>query len=234
MTVGAGSQYWTAVAIGAALCVAACVIARRFPGRPARIVGRVIAGVLVVDAVVFVLRPAFVGTWSARASLPLNLCDIALVVAAIACWNPEWQDGVELTYFWGLAGTLQGVLTPDLTVRFPRVEFFEFVVGHLGILIAALYLVVGLGRAPRRTAVPRVFAITAAYTALVGVIDWRTGGNYMYLAHIPGKASLLSVLGPWPWYIVSAAGVAIVLFAVLDAPFRFGHRATTPAVTTRR
>jgi hypothetical integral membrane protein (TIGR02206 family) len=233
MTVGVGSQYWIAVAVGSAGCVAACVIARRFPGRPAQLVGRVISVVLIVDAIVFVLHPAVVGAWSARGSLPLNLCDIALVIAAIACWSPDWQDGVELTYFWGLAGTLQGVLTPDLSVTFPHVEFFEFVVGHLGILIAALYLVVGLRRVPRRGAVARVFVITVVYTAVVAVVDWRTGGNYMYLAHIPGKASLLSVLGPWPWYIASAAGVAIVLFAVLDAPFRFGHRAPASTATTR-
>ncbi|MBE3075747.1 MAG: hypothetical protein IMZ75_12535, partial [Actinobacteria bacterium] len=31
--------------------------------------------------------------------------------------------------------------------------------------------------------------------------------------------SLLSVLGPWPWYILSAAAVAFVLLLILDAPF---------------
>jgi uncharacterized membrane protein YwaF len=68
--------------------------------------------------------------------------------------------------------------------------------------------------------VPRVLAVTLAYTALVGVIDWLADANYMYLARVPGRTSLLSVLGPWPWYIGSAAGVAIVLFLILDVPFR--------------
>jgi len=27
------------------------------------------------------------------------------------------------------------------------------------------------------------------------------------------------VLGPWPWYILSAAAVAFVLLLILDAPF---------------
>jgi hypothetical integral membrane protein (TIGR02206 family) len=214
---GGSSQYWTAVALGVACCVAACLVARRFPGRPARIVGRVICVVLVVDAVTYALSPAFEGTWSVRESLPLSLCDVALVIAAVTCAYPEWQLGVELTYFWGLAGTLQGVLTPDLSVSFPHLAFFEFVIGHLGIVIAALYLVVGLGRKPRPGSVPRIFGITVAYAVFVGVFDWLTGANYMYLARIPRKASLLSVLGPWPWYIASAAGVAVVLFALLNA-----------------
>jgi hypothetical integral membrane protein (TIGR02206 family) len=215
-----GSDYWIAVAIGAALCVVACVAARRRPERPARLIGNAISVVLGADAVTFVLRPAIVGGWTASTSLPLDLCDLALVIAAVTCSWPRWQLGVELTYFWGLAGTLQGVVTPDLSVSFPHLEFFEFVVGHLGIVIAALYLVVGLRRAPRPGAVPRVLAVTLAYTALVGVIDWLADANYMYLARVPGRTSLLSVLGPWPWYIGSAAGVAVLLFLILDAPFR--------------
>ena len=68
-----------------------------------------------------------------------------------------------------------------------------------------------------------MFAVTAAYTAFIGGFDWLTGSNYMFLAAIPAKGSLLSVLGPWPWYILSATGVALVLFGLLDAPFRH-HR----------
>jgi len=41
----------------------------------------------------------------------------------------------------------------------------------------------------------------------------------MYLAAVPTHGSLLSVLGPWPWYILSATGVAFVLLLILDAPF---------------
>jgi uncharacterized membrane protein YwaF len=35
--------------------------------------------------------------------------------------------------------------------------------------------------------------------------------------------SLLKVLGPWPWYIVSCAGIALVAFVLLDLPFRPGR-----------
>jgi hypothetical integral membrane protein (TIGR02206 family) len=135
---------------------------------------------------------------------------------------------VELTYFWGLTGTLQAVITPDLSVGFPHLEFFQFLVGHVGIVVAAFFLVVGLRLVPRPGAVPRVFAITAAYTAFVGVFDWLTGSNYMFLAAPPQSASLLSVLGPWPWYLLSVTGVAIVLLLLLDAPFRRGRRLQVP------
>lgn len=219
--------YWAFVAVAVVIAMVLCVACRRRPGPWVRSAGRALALVLAADAPVFVVRQATSGTWSVQTSLPLALCDVALVVAAIACWNPSWQLGVELTYFWGLAATLQAVLTPDLHVGFPSVEFVQFVVGHLGIVLAALYLVVGLRIAPRPGAAVRVFVITVAYAAAIGVFNWLTGSNYMYLAAPPENPSLISLLGPWPWYILSAAGVAIVLFAILDAPFRAARQRET-------
>ncbi|HEX8971455.1 TIGR02206 family membrane protein [Oryzihumus sp.] len=212
--------YWVGVALGAVGCTALCVACRRWPGPWTRWAGRGIAALLAVDAVTFVVSPVVTGRWSVQTSLPLALCDVALIVAAVACWFPQWALAVELTWFWGLTGTLQAVLTPDLTATFPQLEFFEFVVGHVGIVVAALYLVVGLRHTPRRGAVGRVFAITVAWTAVVGIFDWVTGSNYMFLAAVPEHTSLLSLLGPWPWYILSAAVVALVMLLLLDAPFR--------------
>jgi hypothetical integral membrane protein (TIGR02206 family) len=212
------------VVIVAAIAVVLCVACRRSPGPWVRWAGRALALVLAADAVVFLVRQVVGGGWSVRNSLPLALCDVALVVAAVACWFPSWSLGGELTYFWGLAGTLQAVLTPDLHVGFPSLEFVLFVVGHLGIVLAALYLVVGLRIVPRPRAAVRVFAITVAYAAVIGAFNWLTGSNYMYLAAPPENPSLLSLLGPWPWYLLNATGVAIVLFAVLDAPFQHTRR----------
>ncbi len=216
--------YWIAVALGAAVALALCIECRRRPGPWTRWAGRAIAVVLALDAVVFLARPVVQGGWSVQTSLPLALCDLALVVAAVTCWWPGWQLGVELTYFWGLAGTLQAVITPDLSAGFPQLEFFQFVVGHIGIVIAALYLVVGLRLEPRPGAVPRVFGLTVAYAALLGLFDWATGSNYMYLAAPPGRGTLLSVLGPWPWYLFTATAVAYLLRLLLDRPFRRQRR----------
>lgn len=212
--------YWTAVAVGAVIAGGLCLVCRRRPGPWVRWAGQAIAITLAVDALVFLGTPVVQGSWSVRTSLPLALCDVALVVAAVACWWPGWALGAELTYYWGLAGTVQAVITPDLGAGFPQLVFFQFVVGHLGIVVAALYLVVGLQLEPRVGAVARVFAITTAYALLLGIFDWATGANYMYLAAPPDRATLLSLLGPWPWYLISATFVAFLLLVLLDLPFR--------------
>ncbi|MDA8379901.1 MAG: TIGR02206 family membrane protein [Actinomycetota bacterium] len=213
-------------------CAGVCIGARRAPGPWAHAVARVLGVLLAADAVSFVVAIVVGGTFSAKTSLPLPLCDMAVLVAAAACW---WRSPVlvELTYFWGLAGTLQGAITPDLNAGFPHLVFFQYVVGHFGIVMAALLLVVGLRIPARPDAVRRIFGITAAYTALVGLVDWTTGANYMFLRRPPSNWTLLRLLGPWPWYVVSAAAVAFVLIVALNSPFwwirRRGSQTTTPA-----
>jgi hypothetical integral membrane protein (TIGR02206 family) len=222
--------YWSAVVAAGAGCVVLCVAARRRPGPWRVVTARLLGLVLLGDALSYSIGLALAGTWSARTSLPLALCDVGVLVAAAACW---WRQPllVELTYFWGLAGTLQAVITPDLNVGFPHLVFFQYVVGHVGIVVAALFLVVGMGVAPRPGVVLRVFAITLGYTTFVGIVDALSGANYMFLRSPPGEWTLLRVLGPWPWYILSAAGVALALLTLLDAPFWSSrHERSAPPV----
>jgi hypothetical integral membrane protein (TIGR02206 family) len=223
--------YWSAVVVAGVGCVVVCAAARHWPGRWRIATARVLSLLLLGDAVSYSIGLAVQGAWSPKTSLPLALCDVGVLVAAAACW---WRGAllVELTYFWGLAGTLQAVITPDLNVGFPHLVFFQYVVGHVGIVVAALFLVIGMGIAPRPRSILRVYVITLGYSAFVGIVDALTGANYMFLRSPPGEWTLLRVLGPWPWYIVSAAGVALVLFTLLDAPFWKARRRLTSGGTT--
>jgi hypothetical integral membrane protein (TIGR02206 family) len=222
--------YGTAVGLALVLGIVLCVEARRRPG-PWRVrVAQALGVVLLADVVSYIGGLVVAGTFSARTDLPLPLCDATLLAAAGAClWRAHQL--VELTYYLGMAGTLKAIATPDLSAGFPHLVFFEYLVGHLGVVLAALFLVVGMGLRPRPGAVPRALVITASYTAVVGLVDAVTGANYMFLRRPPGEWTLLRLLGPWPWYTLSAAGVAVVLLVLLDLPFRLArrHRAGPPA-----
>jgi hypothetical integral membrane protein (TIGR02206 family) len=220
------------VALGViAVAVAALVVAaRRSPGRWLK----VLAIALVIDEVswwVYLLAGGVPGSKLAQ-SLPLQLCDVAIFVAAAALWTRN-QLLVEVTYFWGIAGTLQALLTPDLPQHFPTYPYWQYYIAHGGVVAAALLLVVGMRLHPRRWAVARVAALTVAYAAFVFVVDLITLSDYMYLRAKPASATLLDVLGPWPVYILSASLIAVALFAILDAPFRI-TRATDRTAPLRR
>jgi hypothetical integral membrane protein (TIGR02206 family) len=209
--------------IGAAVvCAGLCAAARWRPGRSVLIACRILGVLLLADVISRQVVPAFDGTWSARSDLPLFPCDLVGWIAPFALWTLS-PFLVEWTYFWGLAGGIQAVVTPTVTQRFPHLGFMQYVVLHNGVIVAALVLVVGFRLVPRHGAALRIALLTAFYTLVVGLVDFATGGNYMYLRKPPGRSTLLAALGPWPWYVFGAAGIAFLSFALLDAPFRPGR-----------
>jgi len=204
------------------VAVLLCVAARRAPGRWIDAVAAIIALALVIAELSWQPYALANHTWSLGASLPIQLCDVAGFVAAAALlWRQLML--IEVAYFWGLGGTLQAVLTPDLKDHFPSFPYVQFYVTHDLVILAALFLVFGLALQPRPGAVRRIFVLTVAFAVFVGLIDLVTGGNYMYLRQVPVSGSLLDLMGPWPWYIAAGAVLTLVVLVILDAPFRLSR-----------
>ena len=161
-------------------------------------------------------------------SLPMNLCDWA-EIALIAALLTRSQFAYELGYFWGLGGTLQGVLTPPLYYDFPDPQFIFFFIQHGGVVASLLYLTLGTRMRPTPRSLPRVIAASFAYLGAVALVDWSLGLNYGFLRAKPLGQNLLTLMSPWPWYIpeLVAAGIGFVLlyylpFALVDwiRPYR--------------
>lgn len=188
--------------------------ARRHPGRWERWFSLVLAALIFAAWAGEYVADVVLGTWSVKYTLPLQLTD-AVSAVSIAALLTRRQMLVELAYFWSYTASLQAVVTPDLAQAFPSVFYFTYFGYHIGAIVAASYLVFGRRLYPRAGAVWRVFAITLAFAAVAGVGDLITGGNYMYLASKPTHASLLSVMGPWPWYVVGGTALGLALLLVV-------------------
>ena len=52
-------------------------------------------------------------------------------------------------------------------------------------------------------------------------------GRCPWCGRVRRRGSLLDLMGPWPWYIASAAALALALFWLLDRPFDGRRRPPT-------
>ena len=156
---------------------------------------------------------------------PLQLCDLALFATAWALLKPQ-RAVAEVAYFWGLAGSLQAVLTPDLRAPFPSYWWMTFFLGHCGVVLCAVYLAAAGDVRPTVRSVWRVWWLANGYAVVAGITNWMFGTNYGYLARKPMHPSLLDHLGPWPTYILGMEVVALASFALYYAPFVIARRYT--------
>ena len=165
------AEHWAALGCIAGATLLLSLMLRRVAHPPhAAAVRRVVcwslAVVLLGGAVLAEVQRFRAGIWTLRESLPLHLCDIAVLVVGVALlaagWFPpeallrgatpvrqrgdparRWQRLYELGYTWGLGGTLQAVLTPDSPARFPDLECVRYFVLHGGIMVGVLVMALG-------------------------------------------------------------------------------------------
>jgi len=178
-----------------------------------------VAWLLLADTVLWYAELAARGQLTFPERVPLELCDASLFMMIVALFVMR-ASVFDLAYYTAIAGGSMALLTPNLWEPFPSLGTIQFFIAHGLTLAAALYLVWSGQARPRPGSVRRALLAVNLYAGLVIAFDFIFRTNFMYLLHKPENPSLLDFLGPWPWYILAAEGVALVLFSLLYLPFR--------------
>src|SRR5581483_10837082 len=215
-----GPAHLTAMALTAIVPLALALLARHeHLGRPADRLARLGLAAFLVMGLIGWYGVAFArGQVSLEYGLPMNLCDWAEAALLVALITRN-QFAYELGYFWGLGGTLQGVLTPPLYYDYPDPQFLFFFIQHGGVVAALLYLTLGTRLRPTWRSLPRVIGASFFYLIVAALIDWTLGLNYGFLRAKPLGANLLTVMSPWPWYIAELVVAGMVFLLLYYLPF---------------
>ncbi|MEY2557115.1 MAG: hypothetical protein QOE34_540 [Verrucomicrobiota bacterium] len=209
-----------ALTIALPFVLAAFVRKTRWP-RCERIVGRLLAALLLVNYLGYEIYLGLTAGLSWEKALPFQLCDWAMIaiIVALLTGRERW---LEVAYFWGIGGTAQAILTPDLKYAFPDIRFLSFFIAHSGIVIGIAFVMIMRGFRPHISSIWRTFAWSELYFVLTIAVDSITGVNYGYLLHKPEASSLLSYLSDQrALYIFQMHLLALAFFCALYLPFAF-------------
>ncbi|MDZ4789033.1 MAG: TIGR02206 family membrane protein [Blastochloris sp.] len=226
-----GASHCGVLALFFIITISMILIAHRCPsGKTARNMAWLLAALLILTILSLLTYGVIYEPQKAVDLLPMHLCDwLAFTAIAALVWRK--QLFYEITYFLGLAGTLQGLITPDLRYDYPHFYFFAFFLVHAGILTTVFYMTFGLKMRPNPISLVRAFIFIQFYMICAFLTNWLLGTNYGYLQSKPENPSLLDHLGPWPWYLLSMQGLAILLFLIYYAPWWWvDHRKAKKAI----
>ena len=215
-----GLPHLTVIALTIVLPFALAAIARRTRSqRLENMIIGVLSAVLVLNYVVYLIFIRSRGAVDWRQMLPMQMCDWGMVVVIVAMLtgNQRW---FEVAYFWGIGGTLQAVLTPNLRFGFPDWRFISFFTSHCGIIVGVVFLMLTRRYRPYPMSIVRVWLWTEFYFVVTLIVDKLTRANYGFLLHKPEAFSVLSFLSDSrPLYLLQMHGVALLFFLGLYAPF---------------
>jgi hypothetical integral membrane protein (TIGR02206 family) len=197
----------------------AALVRRAHSPRLERSIILLILAALIANYIGYMLFIRRLGQHTWQQQLPMQMCDWAMAVIMVALWT-GWPRWFEVAYFWGIGGTLQAVLTPNLHYSFPDVRCISFFVGHSGIIVAVIFLMLTRRLRPYPISILRAFAWSEVYFACALLVDQLTQVNYGYLLHKPDTFSLLSYLSDSrPVYLFQMQLLALVFFIALYLPF---------------
>jgi hypothetical integral membrane protein (TIGR02206 family) len=211
----------------------AAIVRRTKSLRVERTIVVLLSAILILNYVAYLIFVRSHGIVSWQQMLPLQLCDWGMVVVMVAMWtgNQRW---FEVAYFWGIGGTLQAVLTPNLRFGFPDWRFISFFTSHSGIIIGVVFLMLTRRYRPYPMSIVRVFLWSEFYFVVTLIADELTGFNYGFLLHKPEAFSILSLLSDSrPLYLLEMHGVALLFFLGLYAPFAIADLVRTKIVSQK-
>ncbi len=210
--------------VGAALLVWG---GRRQSESQARLFGRGFAVVIVASFLVALTYKLI--SPDLQTSIPLQLCDVAELIAAYALWTQRHWAYV-LTYYWCLVLSSQALITPDVgtpkegSPDFPHHLFITFFVLHVLVVWAAIYLTWGRGNRPSWRDYRFVIVATLVWAVFTFAFNAIVGTNYGYLNAKPPTASVLDFLGPWPVYLLVEISIVLIVWALITWPWQRTRR----------
>ncbi len=196
---------------------------------------RIRAGIITVLLACFVWRYLWrlqVGVWTIQGDLPLHICSAMVLVTVWGLWTrATWA--MRLMYFFGIAGSMQGVLTPQAQFGTLHFAFFETVFTHGLLVISGMWVVLIEEYRPQAVDAVKAFMALNVYAALIYFVNMGLGANYLWLMDKPITGSLLDFFPGWPWYILMMDAGAIISFVVLLLPFSARGQNLSETITTR-
>lgn len=159
------------------------------------------------------------GSWDLRANLPLHLCGISGVFSILMLF---WYNPIiaNLVFYWGLTGGIHSLLTPEFDLGADGYFYYGYFISHGGLILTSFFLIRQRGFQPMKGSWINAFILIQGAVLIIGLFNWATGSNYMYLSSPPIVDNPL-IVGKWPWYILVFEILAILHFLILYGIFHW-------------
>ena len=154
--------------------------------------------------------------------LSLHMCGISVFISCYALYTKN-QAAFELSFFWGLAGALQAVLTPDPTrFHFGYISTFWSFLSHGIIIMNVFWLIFVDNMRCRKNSLLNTILVTNGAIFIIGIINSAigNGANYWFICEKPSGDSPF-LIGEWPYYLFTFQLAGILFMSLIYLPMWF-------------
>ena len=159
-------------------------------------------------------------------TIPLHACHISSYATGLFLLTRS-QKYFDFAYFWGFGGGTMALLTPDIQLTFPDLDFMTLFFGHGLLFFALAYIVFVLKQNITFDSFKNALKFSLMILPIVYIINLIVGGdpgfeaNLWYLMKAPKGESLLLFFPDPPLHIIPLFPLVMFVFFLLYIPFYF-------------
>ena len=172
--------------------------------------GSVIGGLIASAYLSWLVLEIVGGTYSSKLHLPFHLCRTANLLVFIVLVFRSYL-AYEIVFFWGLT-VIHAVITPDILQGFPHFHFIRYWLSHQLMIIGILYATFVYDIRPRKKSIYVSFISLVLFLLITIPVNLFLDSNYFWICGKPPVGTVLDFFGPWPWYIIVSAFLALLHF----------------------
>lgn len=161
---------------------------------------RILFWVLLIREIIFHLFVIISGKFTFQDSLPLHLCGISYIFLLFVFYY-RIQYLFEFLIMLSLAGSIQSLITPELTHGYSLLLYMDYYFVHSALFFLPIYCYFIMGMRLRQRSWLSSFLFGNVILLIVGLINYFVGANYIYLCH-PPKANNPFITGGFPYHII--------------------------------
>jgi hypothetical integral membrane protein (TIGR02206 family) len=184
------------------------------------LIRRLVAGGMVAVTILYNAYYLSPSNFRVAESLPLQVCDLLGIIAALAL-SVRWRMARAILIMSTLPFVSQAVLTPVGDQEALSLRTWLYWTFHGFIFACFLFDVIVARFRPQPSDLVKVLAFDICYVALISGLDVTFGWNYGYIGDTkPETATLIDVLGPWPFRIFSMLALAMLFQTICFLIFK--------------
>lgn len=153
-------------------------------------------------------------------SLPLHVCDILAIIAAVALLKSSRKTSA-LLYFCALLMAGQAIITPIGDQNPLRFRFWLFWLLHAGIISASIYDLLVRKYRPIFKDYLFVIGCDIIYVIIILPLDILFDWNYGYIGNqTPDTSTLINLLGGWPQRLLWMFAIVFMVQLIIYLPWK--------------
>jgi hypothetical integral membrane protein (TIGR02206 family) len=162
-------------------------------------------------------------------TIPLHACHISSYATGLFLLTRN-QKCFDFAYFWGFGGGTMALLTPDIELTFPDLDFITLFSGHGLLFFALVYIVFVLKQNITFNSYKNALKFSFLILPIAYLINVIVGGdpgfeaNLWYLMKAPAGESLLSFFPNPPLHIIPLFPLVMFVFFLLYLPFHLKNK----------